>query len=356
METRQEQEARAPFKLWKPRRVLVTPDAAELPYGQEIVQNVQGQQIAVEYLKANRITGLRGVDEKETYRLAKTTMALVRAPASALRLQPIPPSADYQFHLAEGCPAHCQYCYLAGSLAGPPVIRVFANLPEILNNLRNYLTPGRITTFEASCYTDPLSLEHLTGGLSRTIRFFAARDDWQLRFVTKFDAVAPLLDIEHNGNTRCRVSLNAMPISKRMEGGTPGIEARIAALRKLAMPRSKGGAGYKVGVIIAPIMPIPEWKLHYGELLDQLREALDFEVDLVFELITHRFTPGSKEILLQWYPNTVLDMDEANRAVKRNKFGGKKYIFLPDVMKSLRTWFEEQIGNKFPGCSIMYYT
>jgi hypothetical protein len=33
------------------------------------------------------------------------------------RLQPIPPSADWRLDLAEGCPAHCQYCYLAGSLA-----------------------------------------------------------------------------------------------------------------------------------------------------------------------------------------------------------------------------------------------
>ena len=67
---------------------------------------------------------------------------MVAAPGAA-KLQPIPPSADWQFHLAEGCPAHCQYCYLAGSLAGPPVIRAFANLPEHPGQPgERYETPG----------------------------------------------------------------------------------------------------------------------------------------------------------------------------------------------------------------------
>ncbi|MBC8033967.1 MAG: radical SAM protein, partial [Chitinophagaceae bacterium] len=197
------------FRLWRPRQVLFTPEAMRFPYGQEIMDKVTALGISTEILKNNRITGLRGETERETYKNAKTTLAVVTAPASAFKLRPIPPSADWQFHLAEGCPAHCQYCYLAGSLAGPPVIRVFANLPDILDNLKNYATPGKLSTFEASCYTDPLSLEHLTGGLSRTVRFFGTQPDSQLRFVTKFDAVDPLLTIDHNGHTRCRVSLNA---------------------------------------------------------------------------------------------------------------------------------------------------
>ncbi len=83
-----------------------------------------------------------------------------------MNLRPIPPSADWQYHLAEGCPAHCQYCYLAGSLSGPPAIRVFANLRQILESTKRYQRLGQTVSYEASCYTDPLSIEHLTGGLS----------------------------------------------------------------------------------------------------------------------------------------------------------------------------------------------
>lgn len=347
--------SKKPSKLWLPRQVLFTPEALDEPYGQEIFDRVQGFNIPIEVLKTNRLSGLRGATERETYKLAKTTLAVVKAPPSAFTLSPIPPSADWQFHLAQGCPAHCQYCYLAGSLSGPPVIRVYANLPEILENLQQYQS-DRFTTFEASCYTDPLGIEHLTGGLAKSIAYFSTMPQSQLRFVSKFAAVAPLLSIEHNNNTRCRVSLNAPLISRRLEGGTSSIPERLQALRKLALPKADGGGGYPVGVVLAPIMPIENWKEHYSELLQQLKSTVDFPCDLTFELISHRFTPGSKNVLLDWYPNTSLDMEESTRAVKRNKYGGLKYVYTPGVMKDLRTFFEQELSRLFPQAPILYWT
>ncbi len=347
--------ANAP-KLWMPKRVLFTPDALKEPFGGQIYQRVSDLGLPIEELKSNRITGLRGADERETYRNAKNTLAVVNAPASAFRLQPIPPSADWQFHLAEGCPAHCQYCYLAGSLQGLPVIRTFANLPAILANLSRYEGPGRLTTFEASCYTDPLGIDHLTGSLSESIRYFGQRTTAQLRWVTKYSQVDSLLDLPHNGRTRCRLSVNADPIARRMEGGTASVAARLQALRKLALPRSQGGGGYPVGLVIAPIMPIPDWETHYRQLLDQIEAALDFSCDLTFELISHRFTPGSKDVLLEWYPNTSLEMNESGRALKRNKFGGIKYVYTREVMSELRRFFEKELAKRFPDASILYWT
>ena len=72
-----------------------------------------------------------------------------------------------------------------------------------------------------------------------------------------------------------------------------------------------------MGVVLAAIMPIPEWERHYSELLDCRRLALDFDCDLTVEVITHRFTPGSKDVLLQWYPSTSLDLAEEGRAASR---------------------------------------
>ena len=194
-------------RLWRPRRVLVTPEAMGWAHGRAMVERAAGYGAEVVELKSNRLTGLNVVDgegvrdERRSYAMAKTTMAVVVSPAGQRKLQPIPPSADWQFHLAQGCPAHCQYCYLAGSLSGPPVTRVYANLPEVLDSLRTYVGQGRVTsrsraragegtTFEASCYTDPLGIEHLTGSLAETVRFFGAWEaPVQLRFTTKFAGV-----------------------------------------------------------------------------------------------------------------------------------------------------------------------
>jgi len=345
-----------PHKLWMPKRVVITPDALKEPYGQEMYERITNQGLSIEILKKNRVTGLRGATVRETYKIAKNTLAIVNAPPSAFNLRPIPPSADWQFHLAEGCPAHCQYCYLAGSLSGPPAIRVFANLPAILNSLHRFERLNQPTTFEASCYTDPLSLEHLTGGLEKTIGFFGERENSYLRFVTKFDAIKPLLYIPHNGHTRFRISLNAEPVAKRLEGGTASVPARIKALRNLALPKEQGGGNFPFGVVLAPIMPIPDWEEHYSNLFEQLEKSLDFPCDLTFELISHRFTPGSKDVLMEWYPNTSLEMDETTRATKTNKFGGTKFVYTKEVMKQLKAFFEQQIAKRFPKASILYWT
>jgi spore photoproduct lyase len=291
-------------------------------------------------------------------------MAIVVSPPSRRTLQPISPSADWRFDLAEGCPAHCQYCYLAGSLSGPPVTRVYADLDDILDGLAAYAGRGTVTsrsakradegtTFEASCYTDPLALEHLTGSWRRAVEHFGGWDaPVQLRWTTKYDDVATFVGLPHAGRTRVRFSVNCLPVSTRMEGGTSRVEDRLTALRTLALD------GYPVGLTIAPIMPLPDWPQHYGHLLDLVAQAVEGvpDLELTAELITHRFTPGSKEVLLGWYPRTRLEMDEEQRSRKFGKFGAVKYVYPRDTMAELRAWFEAELGRRLPMCRILYWT
>jgi spore photoproduct lyase len=260
-------------------------------------------------------------DPRQSYMDAKSTLAIVISPPSKRKLQPIPPSADWRFDLAEGCPAHCQYCYLAGSLSGPPVTRVYANIEEILDGLSDYVGGGHITsasqaradegtTYEASCYTDPLGIEHLTGSLAKAISHFAAwQAPVQLRFTTKYDNLDSLLTIAHNNHTRIRFSVNSAPVA-RFEGGTAGMPARLDGMRRAAL------AGYPVGLTIAPIMPEGNWRKAYKLLLRQAAAALAglVKVDLTIELITHRFTPKSKTVLNEWYNASKVDMDENVRS------------------------------------------
>ena len=349
-----------PARRWTPKRVVITPAALDLPHGQRIVQRVEALGIEVERLTANRLTGLRGEDERQTYARAKATMAVVVSPPSRRKLQPIAPSADWRFDLAEGCPAHCQYCYLAGSLSGPPVTRVYADLDDILDGLAAYVGQGTAkrrpeegTTFEASCYTEPLALEHLTGSWRRAVEHFGQWDaPVQLRFTTKYDDVGTFLGVPHAGRTRVRVSVNCLPVTTRMEGGTARVEDRLYAMRRLALD------GYPVGLTLAPLMPLPDWREHYGHLLDLVEQAVDGvpALDLTAELITHRFTPGSKEVLLGWYPRTKLEMDESMRSPKRGKYGALKYVYPKDVMAEMRGWFEAEIARRLPACRVLYWT
>ncbi len=352
-----------PARLWRPRRVVTTRSARDYAHGRAILERAALLGIDVVELAGDRLLLDLPDDPRRAYAEAKATLALVVAPPSKRRLQPIAPSADWRVDLAEGCPAHCSYCYLAGSLKGPPITRVYANLEEILAELPAYLGKGTITsrsarrahegtTFEASCYTDPLALEPLTGSLSAAIAWFGRWEaDVQLRFTSKFGGVAPLLGLAHGGRTRMRASVNPSAFA-RFEGGTVPVAARLGALREMAL------AGYPVGLTIAPIIAAPGWEQAYGALIDDAAAGLaDLPaLDLTVELITHRFTVGSKVVLESWYPGSALDMSDHGRTTKRTKFGTEKSIYDAATMKALRGFFERRIADALPAARILYWT
>ena len=351
------------LRAWKPRRVIATRSGLTWPHGRAMVERAAALGAEVVELASDRLGLTFSGDPRRAYSEAKATLAVVTASPSRRRLQPIAPSADWRIDLAEGCPAHCSYCYLAGSLKGPPIVRAYANLDEILAEAPPKLGEGTITsrsaarayegtTFEASCYTDPLGIEHVTGSLAATIAWFGAWDaSVQLRFTTKFSAVDPLLGLAHHGRTRMRVSVNAAHLM-RFEGGAHALHTRLDALARMAR------AGYPVGLTIAPIMPSGDWRAGYAALIADAAAALRPVpgLDLTVELITHRFTPGSRSVLQDWYPGSDLEMDVAARSEKRNKFGGVKHVYPRDTMREMRAFFEAELTCQLPAARILYWT
>ena len=236
-------------------------------------------------------------------------------------------------------------------------------MPEIFDAATKHLGHGRITprsaarahegtTYEASCYTDPLGIEHLTGSLSAAIAHFGAWEvDAQLRFTTKFDAVAPLINLMHNQKTQMRVSLNPR-LFARFEGGTAPVAARLSAMRQMV------DAGYLMGLTIAPIIAAEGWREAYGGLIADIARALESapNPDLTIELITHRYSAGSKAVLDSWYPGSSLDMSSDRRAEKRTKFGSIKHVYDKPTMAELRRFFECTIGERLPKARILYWT
>ncbi len=148
-----------------------------------------------------------------------------------------------------------------------------------------------------------------------------------------------------------RASINPAAYA-RFEGGTAPVASRLAGLRKMAL------AGYRVGLTIAPIIAAQGWQAAYGELIDAAGAALNDvpDLDLTIELITHRYTPGSKAVLQSWYPGSKLDMTGDRRTAKRNKFGGEKQVYDKDTMRALRTFFEARLGDVLPRGRILYWT
>ena len=117
-------------------------------------------------------------------------------------------------------------------------------------------------------------------------------------------------------------------------------------------------AKYPVGLTIAPIMHFEGWQDQYVDLFRRVGAALEgiTAVDLTAELITHRFTPKSKDVLLNWYPRTPLDMEEARRAEKRTKFGTFKYVYPSEPMAEMKAYLHTALAEILPNARVLYWT
>ena len=259
-------------RLWMPKHVLVTRSAAELPHGAEIIARCEPPASTTSGCSGDRLTGLTRRDRARGLRPGEAHPRRGRRAAQARKLQPIPPSADWRVDLAEGCPAHCQYCYLAGSLTGPPITRVYANLEEILRHRRPRGPRRRDQRHRRARRTRaPLRgvLLHRSAGPRAPHRVAGRRHRprrhrrlcgpaWRCASPPSSPTSARCSTSPHAGRTRVRFSVNAAAVAQRFEGGTARMPDRLAALRALAL------AGYPVGLTIAPIMPVPGWREEYG--------------------------------------------------------------------------------------------
>ena len=117
-------------------------------------------------------------------------------------------------------------------------------------------------------------------------------------------------------------------------------------------------AGYPVGLTVAPILPVPDWREAYADLFAQAAAALDgvADLDLTAELITHRFTPGAKEVLAGWYPGSDLPMREDERSRKLTKFGSVKYVFPAELMREMRQHLTRDLAERMPAARVLYWT
>ena len=341
------------MKLWMPDRVYFEPGARDYPLGKRIYHFCLENDIPIfNTTSHNQVKGIPGKTEKEKFSNAKRT--LVVGTKKSMKLEVCKPSAHYQFSLMTNCPGNCEYCYLYTTQAKKPYIRIYVNMEELFRTIDKYIEERlpQTTMFEAASTGDPLAVEHITGGLKETIEYFGQIKKGRLRIVTKYSNVDSLLNAEHHGHTRFRFSINSDYIIRNFEHNTDSLQKRLEAAEKVAK------AGYPLGFIIAPIMRHEDWKEGYKNLFEELNriQAFKEKSHITFELIQHRFTQVAKNIIIQRYPNTKLDMDEEKRVRKFGKYGRMKYVYPKAEAAEIRDFITAQINRYFSNGHVHYFT
>jgi len=342
------------MKLYMPQRVIFDPISLDYPLGQKIYDYFKGKPVEIINAAAqNAVRHIPGSSPAEKLSQAKRTLFVTINKDK--KLDTCRPSADYQFSLIKGCPGFCEYCYLQTTQGERPYLRVYVNLEDIFDIIKAHidLNEERETTFEAASLGDPLALEHITGSLAKTIEFFSCLEKGRLRVVTKYSQVDSLLGLEHKQKTDFRISINTDYVITNFEHNTVSLNERIEAIAKMAR------AGYPVGFLLAPIMLYENWQKDYEFLLNTLQSRLGAKLSqrvLSFELIQHRFTKTAKELILQRYPETKLDMAEESRMLKWGRYGRYKFVYKKEEGEEMKEFFSRMILEKFPQADIKYFT
>jgi spore photoproduct lyase len=335
--------------MFVPKRYVFEKDALNYEMGQELHRKLMDEGKNVIVLKSNRavLEDLTSLEEKFNY--GKET--LIFSVRRTFKFMNCRPSAHYQMPLVTGCMGKCEYCYLNTQLGDKPYIRAYVNVEEILERAKHYIDErGKMTLFEGASTSDPLPVEPYTHGLEKAIRYFAEQDKGHFRFVTKYNNVEPLLNIEHNNHTDIRFSINADYVINNYEHRTSNLQQRLNAARKV------GDAGYQLGFIIAPIFLFDGWEQQYQILIDRLNDTFKgFKNKITFEIISHRYTLRAKKRIQEVFPETTLPMNEENRKFKFGQFGYGKYIYQEDDMNKIEEFFRPKLSNMTFESEIKYF-
>lgn len=270
----------------------------------------------------------------------------------SLKFQSCKPSAHYQLPLVSGCMGQCEYCYLNTQLGGKPFVKVHVNIDDILNQAQKYIDerlPGT-TIFEGSATSDPVPVEYCTHSLEKAIVFFGKSPTARFRFVTKYNDIESFLNLEHNGHTEVRFSINTTYVINKYEHFTASRDKRIEAAIKTAQ------SGYPVGFLVAPVFIYTGWKEDYHDLLLELSSKLpeDLKYPVTFEVISHRYTTIAKNRILQIFPNSELPMDEEERKFKYGQFGYGKYVYEKENLDEIKEFFTKDINELFKHKKVLY--
>lgn len=293
----------------------------------------------------NNIEELRTQANQEFPKMKRYLIVGVR---KSLRYTPNHKVSDFLVpYTSSGCSAMCLYCYLVCSFNKCSYFRLFVNREAMMEKLLRTADRGeKDVVFEIGSNSDLVLENTLTGNLEWTIEHFSRTKKGFITFPTKFDMVEPLLPLQHRGRVIMRMSVNPQEIVGKVELGTSSLEARLKAMNLM------GEAGYKVGILIAPVVMMANWKELYSALIDQLAADISPRVkeQMFIEIIFMTYSYVQRAINREAFPNAMELFDQSLMTGR----GRGKYCYRKELRAQGEDFLREQLVKKMKGIPIVY--
>ncbi len=293
----------------------------------------------------NNIAEMRGKSNKDFPQMKKNLIIGIRKTHKFIENHK---TSDFLVpYTSSGCTAMCMYCYLVCNYNKCAYLRLFVNREEMLNKIiRTAEQSQQDLTFEIGSNSDLILENTITDNLIWTIENFANSKRGKLTFPTKFNMVDDILGLKHNKKIVIRMSINPEEIINKVEFGTSRLDRRIEALNKLA------DADYPIGILIAPVILVENWKKLYSDLIKYLYNNLSIKVkkEVFFEIIFMTYSYIHNAINKEAFPHAI-DLFDKNLMTGRGK---GKYMYKEYIRKEGATFLREELQHYFKNNTIMY--
>ena len=331
--------------MFKPKLVYYEPNAENYKLGKELLDKYREEGVKLIPIENhNNIEELRKNPNLEFANMKQNIIIGVR---KTHKFVPNHKVSDFLVpYTSSGCIAMCMYCYLVCNYNKCSYLRIFVNREEMLDKIIKVANQSdKELTFEIGSNSDLILENTITHNLEWTIENFNA-DKGYLTFPTKFDMVDPLLNLKNKEKVIVRMSINPEEIINRVEFGTSRLNERINAINKLKE------AGYKVGILIAPIILVDNWKELYEELIKKLSEELSKSVkkDAIFELIFMTYSYVHKMINQEAFPNAI---NLFNPDIMTGR-GKGKYMYKKETREEAEMFLRKTMKKYLKNSEILY--
>ena len=329
-----------------PDAIYYEPRVTEYELGKELFEKYKDV-AKFEIENHNNIEEMRKKENKEFPKMKRNLIIGIR---KTHKFVPNNKISDYLVpYTSSGCTAMCLYCYLVCNYNKCAYLRLFVNREEMLDKIIKTANESeKELVFEIGSNSDLILENSITGNLKWTIENFKKAHKGYLTFPTKFDMVDDILDVDGKDRVIIRMSVNPKEIIQKVEMGTSQLEKRVEAINKLKK------AGYKVGILIAPVIFMENWKKLYEELIIYLSENLSEEVkkDVFFEVILMTYSYIHRKINEEAFPSAI-DLYNPELMTGRGK---GKYTYKQEQRKIGEEFIQGLLEKYFPENRIVYFS
>ena len=330
--------------MFKPNEIYYEPGIREYPLGKELLSKFSDiPQFIIE--NHNNILEMRSKENSEFGKMKHNLIIGTRKTHKYVENHKV---SDFLVpYTSSGCSAMCLYCYLVCNYNKCSYMRLFVNREQMLQKIiKTSNQSEKELTFEIGSNSDLILENEITNNLPWTIENFAHSKKGFLTFPTKFDMVDPILNIKGKEKVIVRMSVNPQEIISKIELGTSRLDKRIEAINKLKE------SGYRVGILIAPIVLTDNWKDLYTNLVKNLNEKLsnDVKKDVFFELIFMTYSYVHRMINEEAFPS-------APNLYSKDMMTGRgrgKYTYKSEIKSEAKIFFQELLKKYFTNNEILY--